>query len=102
STAYSGTVTASGGTAPYTYVLAAGALPSGLSLNGASGNITGTPTAAGTYNFTIGAQDSLSNVGSASSSITIVAAATPISVTPATLPGGTVGAAYTATIGATG
>lgn len=47
-TAYSGSVTASGGTAPYTYALTAGTLPVGLSLNASTGAITGTPTTATT------------------------------------------------------
>ena len=40
-----------GGTAPYTYTVSSGALPSGLSLNSSSGAITGTASAAGTYTF---------------------------------------------------
>jgi hypothetical protein len=45
-TAYSQTVTASGGTAPYTYSITSGSLPSGLSLNTSTGAITGTPLSA--------------------------------------------------------
>ena len=56
-TAYSQTVTASGGTAPYTYSVTVGALPAGLSLNSSTGVISGTPTGSGTSNFTIGATD---------------------------------------------
>jgi Repeat of unknown function (DUF5650)/Putative Ig domain len=40
-----------------TYVVTAGALPSGVSLNGATGRVTGTPTTAGAYGFTITARD---------------------------------------------
>ena len=48
--AYAGfTVAASGGTAPYTYSIFAGALPSGITLNTSSGAVAGTPTTAGTY-----------------------------------------------------
>ena len=52
-TPYSQTITTSGGTGPYTYVVLAGALPPGLSLNASNGAITGTPTASGGYSFTI-------------------------------------------------
>src|ERR1044072_9784218 len=44
--AYSQTITASGGLAPYTFVVSAGALPPGLSLDG-SGLLSDTPSAAG-------------------------------------------------------
>jgi hypothetical protein len=45
------TVTASGGTAPYTYSVASGTLPSGITLNSSSGVVSGTPAfeSAGTY-----------------------------------------------------
>ena len=56
---YSGSCAATGGTSPYTYAVTAGTLPGGLSLNTASGAITGAPTAAGTaFSFTITATDS--------------------------------------------
>ena len=35
-----------------------GALPTGLSLNGSTGALTGTPTTSGTSNFTVQVQDS--------------------------------------------
>ena len=41
---YSFTLTASGGNPPYTFAITSGALPAGLSLNGATGVISGTPT----------------------------------------------------------
>jgi Putative Ig domain len=42
--AYSATLAATGGTTPYTWSLASGTLPTGLSLNASTGKISGTPT----------------------------------------------------------
>ena len=50
--AYSQSITATGGTAPHTFAVTAGTLPAGLSLS-SSGSLTGTPTAGGTFNFTV-------------------------------------------------
>jgi outer membrane protein OmpA-like peptidoglycan-associated protein len=54
-TAYSDSVTASG--TGVTYSIDEGALPYGLTLNSSTGAITGTPTAAGEYTFTIKAEN---------------------------------------------
>jgi large repetitive protein len=63
-TGYSASITAaSGGTAPYSYAVTAGAMPGGLTLSAASGAITGTPSAAGTFNFSITATDSSTGTG---------------------------------------
>ena len=50
------TVSASGGSAPYSYAVTSGAMPAGLTLTPA-GVISGTPTAAGSFNVTITATD---------------------------------------------
>jgi predicted extracellular nuclease len=57
---YNFTVTANGTPAP-TFSVTAGALPTGLSLNGTSGAITGTPTAAGVFTGTITATNGSSS-----------------------------------------
>ena len=44
---------ASGGTTPYTWSIASGALPTGVSLASNTGVISGTPTATGTFNFSV-------------------------------------------------
>ncbi|MCZ7605607.1 MAG: putative Ig domain-containing protein [Planctomycetota bacterium] len=64
------TLTATGGTGPYTYSVLSGALPAGLSLSPA-GDITGTPTTAGTANFTVRAVDSLNDSGTKAFSLTV-------------------------------
>ena len=65
--AYQSPVSASGGDAPFTWVVLSGALPPGLALNGSTTSATyieGTPTTAGVYNFTLQATDTLSRVAS--------------------------------------
>ncbi len=58
--AYSQTLQATGGTQPYTWSLASGALPKGLTLNAATGVISGTPSKKGTYSFVVRLRDSQS------------------------------------------
>jgi len=55
-TAYSATFSASGGSGSYTFEVSAGTKPPGLAL-ASGGALTGTPTAQGTYNFTVKATD---------------------------------------------
>ncbi|WP_143452498.1 putative Ig domain-containing protein [Janthinobacterium sp. 61] len=63
-TPYAATISAAGGTAPYSFAITAGSLPAGLSLNTGTGAISGTPTASGTTNLTITATDANSATGS--------------------------------------
>jgi Ice-binding-like/Putative Ig domain len=97
--AYTQTITASGGAAPYTFTVTAGTLPAGLTLTPA-GLLAGTPTTASTSTFTVTAVDA--NGCPASISYTIVIAATPagcptINFTPATIPNGTTAVPYSQT-----
>jgi len=90
-TGYSQNVTATGGSGSHTFSVSAGALPAGLSLNGLSGLISGTPSSSGTNSFTITATDGTGATGSRAYSVTIN---TAIAVAPTALPNGTVGVAY--------
>jgi hypothetical protein len=69
--AYSATLQATGGTPPYGWSIISGSLPPGLTLNSSTGVISGTPTGAGTYNFTVQVTDSASNTATANLSILV-------------------------------
>jgi hypothetical protein len=56
--AYSQTLAATGGTAPYTWSVTKGTLPPGLKLQSGSGVISGTLTTAGSSTFTVQVKDS--------------------------------------------
>ncbi|NLS01651.1 IPTL-CTERM sorting domain-containing protein, partial [Rhizobium sp. P38BS-XIX] len=102
---YNETVTASGGSTPYSYAVSAGALPAGLTLNTSTGEIAGTPTAGGNFNFTITATDSSTGTGApytASRPYTLTIAAPTLSVTPSTLPGAALNVAYSQPLTASG
>jgi hypothetical protein len=96
--AYTDTLTATGGTAPYTWSVNAGSLPPGITLTSA-GVLAGTPTTAGSYPFTVNVIDQ--NSGIATASITLVVNA-GLSLTFAAPPAGQVGVAYTDTLTAAG
>jgi hypothetical protein len=72
-TAYSQTLSASG-TPPYTWAIAQGALPDGLSLDASSGTISGTPKTAGSSSVTIQVTDSTKVTASAVFTLTVVSA----------------------------
>lgn len=98
-TAYNAQANATGGTTPYTWALVAGSLPPGLTL-GSDGKISGTPSVAGTFNFTLGVTDK--NAATDTQAVSMVIAAQPTTVPPdittTNLTGGTVGSAYNATL----
>lgn len=100
---YSQTFTASGGAAPYTYAVTAGALPPGLSL-APNGVLAGMPMGGGAYNFTITATDSSAPPGpyAGSQPYSIMVAAPTLTLLPASLPGATRTVAYSSTLTASG
>ena len=87
----------SGGAAPYTWSLASGQLPPGLSLQtfsdprDANDELAGTSTTAGTYTFTMRLADYNGQQATQKFTVTIEPA---LQVTPTTLPAGTVGKPY--------
>lgn len=100
-TAYTAGFTLSGGEAPYTWSQVSGQLPPGLALasSGAPGQtdneLTGTPTTAGTYVFTMQVTDTLGDTASGQVSITIdPRPALKISEPGTCCSAGTVGTAY--------
>ena len=98
--AYSQTVSASGGTGPYTFSVISGALPTGLALDTNTGVISGTPSGSGSSSFTVEADDSIGNFGARAYTVNI--GSNILTVTPPTQPNGTFGIAYSQSFGATG
>jgi hypothetical protein len=98
-TAYSQKFTAAGGKAPYTFALT-GSLPAGFTFTASTATIAGTAAAAETGSFTITVTDASSRT--VSLPLTLTASATPLTVTPATLPTATVGLAYSQVLTASG
>ncbi len=96
---YSETLTAGGGTTPYTWAVSAGSLPTGLLLNAGSGVISGTPTAGGEFDFTIEVTDNSTATATRDLSITVTGS---LSITTTTLPDGTIGVVYSAPLAASG
>jgi len=71
---YSAALAATGGATPYTWSIATGSLPSGLTLAPSSGAISGTPSTPATSSFTVQVADAGSRIATASLAITVSAA----------------------------
>ncbi len=98
--AYSVTIEATGGTPPYSWSQASGALPPGITFN-QDGTLSGAPTQAGSYSFGIVVTDAVGETDSRTFVLTV--APPPLSiVTGSALPDGTVGMAYSVSLEATG
>jgi len=95
---YSATLTSSGGTPAVTWAVTVGTLPAGLTLNAATGAITGTPTTAGTSNFTVQATDSGTPQQIVTKALMVVINPVLSITTTSPMPSGIVGAAYSQTL----
>lgn len=102
-TPYAASVAASGGVAPYSYAIASGALPAGLTLSSA-GQISGTPTVVGSFAFQVRATDSATGAGpySGVADVTLTIGAATLTVTPTTLPDGLAGVSWSQQLQASG
>ncbi len=81
---YHATVVCTGGTPPFTWSIVSGQLPTGLTLNSATGVIEGTPTQAGPFTFEVEVTDSSSPRQTQGAWLTIHIESPPPG--PATLP----------------
>jgi hypothetical protein len=91
-TAYSQSLSGTGGTTPYTWTVSAGALPTSLSLS-SGGIISGTPSAAGTFNFTVKLTDVNSVFITKALSI-VIATGRPTITSTSPLPDGQINVSY--------
>ena len=100
---YSASLTGSGGTPPYTWSVAP-ALPANLSLDTATGAISGTPTTPGTTTHTFSLHDNSvpNQTAQETLNLTITPPAAALTITTTSLPNGTVGQAYSRAVQATG
>ncbi len=100
-TAYANVLAATGGTAPYTWTISAGALPTPLTLFNAAGVISGVPTTAGPNAFTVQVTDANGVTTTKALSIAVAAAVAP-TITTTTLPSAIIGSSYTYQLQRTG
>jgi hypothetical protein len=101
-TPYFVSLTATGGTPPYTWSQSTGGtMPPGITLSSA-GNFVGTPTTAGNYGpYVFKVTDNATDT-SVTGSLSITISSSDLVVTTSSLPNGTVGVAYSFTLAATG
>jgi hypothetical protein len=98
---YSQALQASGGTAPYTWLVTAGQLPPGLTVS-TPAVIIGTPTGGGSYTFTLTVADSHQTKASRAFILIVTGSGASLTVTTTALPAGNVGQSYSQLLTATG
>ncbi len=96
---YSAQLVATGGVTPYVWSVSAGILPPGLALAAGTGVLSGTPSANGSFTFTVLVTDSAQVTATRTFTVRI---SDPLLITTTALPEGTEGLAYQAGITAAG
>ncbi len=92
--AYSQTIAAAGGVSPYGFTVATGStLPSGLTL-ATGGLLSGTPTTAGAYAFTLQVTDATTPTPNVTTELFTLIVKAPLTISPTALPGATQNAVY--------
>ncbi len=89
------------GTPPFTFAVASGSLPAGLSLNTTTGNISGTPSAAGAYSFVVSATNTVGSI-TQSYSGTVTSGAISPTISTTALNSLTQGTSFTQTLAVVG
>ena len=80
-----------GGTGPFAWTVTAGALPAGITLNPTTGQLSGTPTSAGSFSFTTSVTDAFGQIATLTVTLVVVALPTFTATTP---PAGQIGVGY--------
>ena len=81
-TSYTANLVAQGGTPPYRFGIVSGVMPAGLAFAANTGAITGTPTAAGSFNFTVSVTDQTQSAGQQMVAMRVLPASISVSVNP--------------------
>ena len=98
---YSATLIATGGTGPYSWGIASGQLPPGITLS-AAGALAGTPTQVGVFSVSVKVTDSSPRPQTATIAYKLIVAPQPLLVATTALPGATVHSPYVASLTASG
>ena len=98
---YNVKIQASGGTTPYSFTLASGAPPAGLTLQ-SDGTLSGVPSTAGSFLFSVMATDSTTPTPQTQIKPLAITITPPLSISTSSLPRGLVGTSYAQSLLATG
>ncbi|HYL99069.1 MAG TPA: putative Ig domain-containing protein, partial [Blastocatellia bacterium] len=99
-TAFNQQLSAAGGTPPYTWSVLGSGLPAGLSLNPATGTISGTPSQPGTFALALKVTDSASQISQKALGMTI--APSRLTINAPAFPTATVGSSFSQQLSASG